>query len=135
MTWLKAKISALLRWVGDTFAYGWNYVVDPPPRHLKFYFWLVLAGSLAGYFLWAPIFNGVKSFVAPMYQAAKPLPLISPTDITTTVPPPIAAPAPTLPPLAKVITAATIAPAKAVPGATKKVVRKKRKAKCQTVFC
>ena len=134
MTWLKAKISALLRWVEDTFAYCWNYVVDPPPRHLKFYFWVVAVIFIGGCTFGTTIVNGVKSFVAPVYQAAKPLPLISPTDVTTTVPPPIAAPAPTLPPLAKVITAETIAPAKAVPGATKKVVRKKRK-RCDTVFC
>ena len=59
MTYLKLNILAVLRWVEDMFAYGWNYVVDPPPRHLKFYFWLVLAGSLGGYLLWAASVNGV----------------------------------------------------------------------------
>lgn len=124
---VKAKVCALFN----------DHIVDPPPARLKVYFWVVLAGSLAGYFFWTPIFNGVRSVFAPVYQAATPLPLIPRLPSVVTTVPPVVAPkaSASLPPLAKVITADTVAPAKAVPGATKKVVRKKRKPKCQTVFC
>lgn len=134
MDYLKSKALAVLRWVKDLFASGWNYTVDPPPAHLKAYFWLVLAYfwlvlaiSIGGYFLWAPIVNGFKWFAGPVYQAAAPLPPLkriepvylvpSLPDVVTTVPPTV-----TL---------------KAVEVAPKKPARRKayRKPKCQTVLC
>jgi hypothetical protein len=66
---LNGKIAALLRgaggWLASKASAIWNYSVDPPQRHLKFYFWIVLAVSVAGYFLWAPLFGGIKRVASP----------------------------------------------------------------------
>jgi hypothetical protein len=66
---LNGKIAALLRgaygWLASKVSAFWNYSVDPPQRHLKVYFWVVLVISVAGYFLWAPLFGGIKRVVSP----------------------------------------------------------------------
>lgn len=136
---LTDKLLALF-WAGwakivATYRFLANQTIDPPPARAKAYFWVAVAMLAFGWLMGATILSGVKSVLAPVYQAAKPLPLIAPTDVVISVPPPAAIEAPrpvaTLPPLAKLI---TLEPVKA-PVADKKAKRATRKPKCQTVFC
>jgi hypothetical protein len=68
---LNGKIAALLRgaggWLASKASAIWNYSVDPPQRHLKVYFWVVLVISVAGYFMWAPLFGSIKRVVSPAH--------------------------------------------------------------------
>lgn len=123
MSW-KAKLLGALRWVRDTVVTGWNMVVDPPAAAIKWYILAVLIIAVGGSIVGTRVQGW---FAADKPVAHAPAYLIPKLPSVVTTVPPVVAP--------EVITAETIAPAKAVPGATKKVVRKKRKPKCQTVFC
>ena len=126
---LKAVALAVIAWVWGYVASWWNYVVDPPPRHLKVYFWLVVAISVAGYFVLAPVVGAVKWVFSPVMQAAapvkrQPMYLLPPSVvITTTRPAPEASVDVVLPTAAKVMTV----PAPAAP----KVKKAKRKPKTE----
>jgi hypothetical protein len=101
---------AVIAWVWDYIVSWWNYVVDPPARHLKVYFWVVVGVSLAGYFVWAPVVGALKWMFSPVMQAAAPVKrtpmyLLPPSVvITTTRPAPEASVDVVLPTAAKVMT-------------------------------
>lgn len=90
MDW-KAKLLAGLRWVKDTVAHYVNIVIDPPPAAIKWYIVAVLVIAVGGGILFAPIVTAMKWALGGSYYMAapaKPLPLIAPSDIIISVPPP-----------------------------------------------
>ena len=121
-----------------------NQTIDPPPARAKAYFWVAVAMLAFGWLAGATVVSGVKSFFVPVYQAAKPMPLIPRLpSVITTVPLPTPAAVETLPPLAKVIKPEELTPKvnsgvnptviDAKPASNKRIIRRKRK--CDTVFC
>lgn len=131
MDW-KAKALAVIR-AAVAKVVGWskflaNQTIDPPPARAKAYFWVAVGMLAFGWLAGSTVVSGVKSFFAPVYQAAKPLSLIPRLpSVITTVPLPTPAAVETLPPLAKIIKAETVAP--------KKTVKRRAKRGCDTVFC
>lgn len=128
MTW-KATLLAVLR-AGFDKLVAWyraaaDYVVDPPPGHLKAYFWIVAATMAFGWLVGATVISAVKSVFVPVHQAApvQPIKRVQPVYLIPRLPDVIV----TTPPPAPVVTAKTIAPTKAVKHRTKR--------KCDAVFC
>lgn len=116
---LRAGWDKLVAWVK---ASG-NYVYDPPPHHIKYWMVVVLGIAVGGSIFGGAIVSWFDRHVL-WPEAATPLPAkrVQPVylipklpDVITTIPP-----------------AATI---KATEAAPKKIVKRKRKPKCDAVFC
>ena len=90
MTWLMNTALAALRWGWGRLSVAGNYVVDPPPMHLKMLFWIAVAGAVGYWVVLKPGAAWVGREMLEMVWSSEPEPkpmYLVPRTVITTIPP------------------------------------------------